>query len=179
MGRRIKLFRIKLEATVPVYLKIKGIDGQATQDDHKQWIECSSLSSPVARRTPDGVFGQGAIQKGSLVFGNIHLSRKVDSSTIPLAKQTALGTVYDDVEIHVTTPLKDGEKNLIEYKLSKAILVTHGVDVATVDGGPQTLHEALEINFSKIEWKYNKYKSDGSPDGVVPAWYDRESTKGG
>jgi type VI secretion system secreted protein Hcp len=163
---------------MPVYMKIEGIEGMATESNHGKWIEASSLSSPLARRTPDGAYGNDAIQKGSLVFGNIHLSRKVDSSSIPLARQTALGKVYDTVDIHVTTPLVDGEKNLIEYKLSKAILVSHGIDVAH-DGTSQSLHETVEINFSKIEWNFKKYKNDGSADGNVTGWYDRPTSKGG
>jgi type VI secretion system secreted protein Hcp len=162
---------------MPVYLKIQGIDGQATEDNHKQWIEATSMSSPLARRTPDGAFGNDAVQRGSLVFGNIHISRKVDSSSIPLARQTALGKVYDTVDLHVTTPLTDGEKNLIEYELSNAILVSHGIDVAH-DGTSQTLHENLEINFSKIKWTYKKY-TNGKADGSVAGWYDRPTSKGG
>jgi type VI secretion system secreted protein Hcp len=164
---------------MPVYLKIAGITGQATETNHAQWIEALSISSPVARSVPAGAFGNDAITKGSLSFGNLHLTRKVDSSSVPMAKQTALGQVYDTLDVHVTTPIGGGEKNLIEYKLEKACLVSHSIDVVTSSGGPQELHESAEINFSKITWTYKKYKEDGSADGVVTGWYDRKLATGG
>ena len=163
---------------MPVYMKIAGIEGEATQEPHKGWIEAKSLSSPIVRKVPDGVFGNDAVQKGFLVFGNIFMTRKVDSSSVPLAKQTALGKVYDTIEIHVTTPLGKGEKNLIEYKLSKAILASHGLEVTTGEGTAQSLHETVEINFSKIDWKYTSYKGE-TQDKQIPGWYDREKAQGG
>jgi type VI secretion system secreted protein Hcp len=165
---------------MPIYLKVQGIDGEATEDQHKKWIEATSVNSPVARRVPEGSFGNDAKSKGALTFGNIEMSRKVDSSTIPLAKNAALGTIYTTVEIHVTTPLTDGEKNLIEYKLTNAIIVSHDVSVTAMGGGSsQSMDEHLSLNFSKIEWKYRKYKDDGGADGVVDGWYDRPTSKGG
>ncbi|MGQ3673891.1 type VI secretion system tube protein Hcp, partial [Xanthobacter sp. TB0139] len=32
-----------------IYLKFDGIDGEATQDDHKKWIDVLSLSWGVGR----------------------------------------------------------------------------------------------------------------------------------
>ncbi|HWE01842.1 MAG TPA: type VI secretion system tube protein Hcp [Tepidisphaeraceae bacterium] len=164
---------------MPVYMNIQGIKGQATETNHKDWIECLSMSSPVARKVGEGAFGLDAISKGSLSFGNLMLTRKVDSSSVPLAKQTALGNVYDSVDVHVTTPIGGGEKNLLEYKLEKACIVSHSIDVVTEQGGPQALHESAEINFSKVTWTYKKYKDDGSADGVVTGWYDRKQATGG
>src|SRR5688572_21617099 len=97
---------------MPVYMKIDGITGQATEENHKQWIECLSFSSPIERSLKPGAFGLDAINSGVLVFGNIHLARKADASSVPLARETALGKVHPTVEIHVTTPLNGGEKNL-------------------------------------------------------------------
>jgi type VI secretion system secreted protein Hcp len=164
---------------MPVYINITGIQGQATETNHTNWIEAMTLSSPLARKVPDGHFGLDAINKGALNFGNVHITRKVDSSSVPLAKQAALGTVFDTLDIHVTTPLAGGEKNLIEYKLSNASVVSHAIDVQAHTGQSQDLLESLEINFAKINWTYKKYKTDGSADGSVTAFYDRKQATGG
>ena len=159
---------------MPIYMKVPGIDGEATEANHAGWVELSGLSSPVARKVPDGAYGTDAVSRGQLAFGPVEASRRVDAATVLLARAAAAGQVFDAVHIHVTQPMGGGEKTVLEYELGKAVLVGHGLHVAAVGGGPQDLSENLSIHFARIKWTYKRYR-EGRADGVVTGGFDRSS----
>ncbi len=161
-----------------IYMNIAGITGDAVEATHKGWIDVTGMSSPLVRKTPDGAFGADAVAKGFLVFGNVELTRRVDTASVALARQAAVGDVYDSIRLHVTMPSGGGEKTVVEYDLQKAILASHAMHFTAVGGGGQEMMENLSVNFARVTWTYKKYK-DGKADGVVTGWYDRTTSTGG
>jgi type VI protein secretion system component Hcp len=159
---------------MPIYMKVPGIDGEATEANHVGWIELSGLSSPIARKVPDGAYGTDAVSRGLLAFGPVEMSRRVDAASVLLARATAAGQVFDAVHLHVTVPMGGGEKTVLEYELGKAVLVSHGLNVVALGGGPQDLSENLSVQFARVKWTYKKYR-EGRADGVVTGGFDRVS----
>ncbi len=159
---------------MPIYMKVPGIDGEATEASHAAWVEVTGLSSPLARRVPDGAYGTDAVSRGTLAFGPIEMTRRVDSASVLLARAAAVGQVFDAVHVHVTVPMGGGEKTVLEYELGKAVLVGHGLHVTALGGGPQDLSENLSIHFGKVRWTYKRYR-EGRADGVVTSAFDRAS----
>lgn len=157
---------------MPIYMKVPGIDGEATEANHTGWVEVTGMSSPLARRVPEGAYGQDAVSRGTLAFGPIEMTRRVDSASVLLARATAAGQVFDAVHVHVTVPMGGGEKSVMEYELGKVVLVGHGIHATAVGGGPQDLSENLSVHFAKVKWTYKRYR-DGRADGVVTGAFDR------
>ena len=159
---------------MPIYMKVPGIDGEATEANHAGWVEVSGLSSPLARRVPDGAYGTDAVSRGTLAFGPVEMTRRVDSASVLLARAAAVGQVFEAVHVHVTVPMGGGEKTVLEYELGKAVVVGHGLHVTAVGGGPQDLAENLSVHFARVRWTYKRYR-EGRADGVVTGGYDRAS----
>ena len=157
---------------MPIYMKLPGIDGEATEASHAGWVEVSGLSSPVARRVPEGAYGQDAVSRGTVSFGPVEITRRVDGATVLLARAAAAGQVFDAVHVHVTQPMGGGEKTVLEYELGRAVVVGHGVHVVAVGGGPQEMTENVSVQFAKVRWTYKRYR-EGRADGVVTGGFDR------
>ena len=68
---------------MPAYVKIGDIKGEATDQDHKDWIIIESMSSAISRSIPSGAKDQQRT-KGETVLADINLVRQLDKSSTKL-----------------------------------------------------------------------------------------------
>jgi type VI secretion system secreted protein Hcp len=152
------------------FLKMGDIEGQSTDQDHEKWINLESISAPISRSIEQGAKDQGRT-RGTTTMGDMALSRPLDKSSVKLAEACAKGTFFPEVEIHLTTQVKEKEEPYLKYKLKNVIVTSYSFH-GTASGSPQP-SETITINFSDIDWTYVVIDPEtGDKKGNVPAKYN-------
>jgi type VI secretion system secreted protein Hcp len=156
-----------------IYLKYEGIDGEATQENHKKWIDIGSLQFGVGRgiSTPSGSTANREASEPSI--SEVVVTKQLDSSSSKLFVESCTGAAGKKVEIHLVSTGSPGN-TYVEYILHNALI--SGYSVSTGGDRPS---ESISINFTKIEYKHIPYDQANKAGTPVTVSYDLATTKSG
>jgi type VI secretion system secreted protein Hcp len=146
------------------------IKGEATEQNHKDWIIIESMSAPIFRSIPQGAKDQQRA-RGETTLGDVDLVRELDKSSTKLAEACANGTFFKEVEIHFCSTIKNKQEPYLKYKLSNVIVTGYNFH-GNASGSPVPT-EQVTLGFTAIEWTYIILDPNtGDPKGNVPAKYN-------
>ncbi|HUH49770.1 MAG TPA: type VI secretion system tube protein Hcp [Mycoplana sp.] len=156
-----------------IYLKYDGIDGEATQENHKKWVDVDSLSFGLARAisTPAGSTANREASEPSV--SEITIVKQMDGSSPKLFTESATGNVGKKAQIHLVSTGSPGN-TYVEYTLTNALI--SGYNIST--GGDRPT-ESVSISFTKIEYKFIPYDDKNKAGTPVTVSYDLSTTKSG
>jgi len=162
---------------MPAYLKIGDVKGEATDQDHKDWVLVESMTSSIHRSIPQGAKDQQRT-KGETALADIVLTRLLDKSSIKLQQACAAGRFFPEVEVHFCTTVKNRQEPYLKYKLRNVIVSSYGL---TANAGGQPLPaEEVTLGFTAAEWTYVIVDpATGDVKGNVPASYEPGTSKAG
>ena len=121
------------EADAAAFMKLGDIKGEATDNEHKDWIIIESMSSAISRTVDDkgkDAKGKDAQRsRGDTTLGDVVVVRELDKSSTKLAESTANGLFHDEVEIHFTRSNDDTsdaqQQVYLKYKLKNVIVTSY------------------------------------------------------
>jgi type VI secretion system secreted protein Hcp len=153
-----------------IYVQIDGIQGDATQENHKKWMDVASLNWGVHRAvsTPSG--SSQNREASEPVIGEIRLTKAMDGASLKLFEAAATGNQGKAVTIHLVTTGSPGS-TYMEYKLTNALV--SGYQVNTTGDRPV---EEVTLNFTKVDLKYTTYDENHKPVSNQVASYDVGTT---
>lgn len=154
-----------------IYVKYEGIDGEATHDTHKKWIDCSSLQFGVGRAisTPSGSAGNRESSEPSV--SEITLVKSMDAASTKLFVESVTGAAGKKVEIHLVSTGSPGV-TYTEYTLTNALISSY-----SVSSGGERPTESISINFTKIQYKFTPFDDKHKAGTPVSVSYDLATTK--
>ncbi|WP_207480959.1 Hcp family type VI secretion system effector [Arenibaculum pallidiluteum] len=157
-----------------IYVKFDGIQGDATQQNHKNWVDVSSMQFGVGRAisTPTGRAANREASEPSV--SEITMTREMDKSSPLFFKEAVSGKSGKTVQIDLVTTGDPGD-TYMTYTLTDALVSSYSVS-ANGSGQPQ---ESISLNFSKIELKYTPHDANHKPQAPVVSSYDLATTKAG
>lgn len=155
-------------ASIDTYLKLAGVDGEATHKDHKNEIEVLSWSWSTSNTASTAGGGSG---KGKAVPGDFHFTHLYDKSSPVLAKNCASGKHFDSV---VLTCRKSGDGSLpfAIIKLTEALVIS----VQPSGSSGADIVESVSLSYKTIEFSYKAQDAKGAMGGEVKfSWNVAES----
>jgi type VI secretion system secreted protein Hcp len=161
------------EADAAAFMKLGDIKGEATDNEHKDWIIIESMSSAISRTTSDKA-KDAQRSRGDTTLGDVVVVKELDKSSPKLAESTANGSFYDEVEIHFTRTFErtgeEIEQPYLTYKL-KNVLVTSYSFHGTAAGDPLPT-EQVTLGYTEVEWTYSTFDpTTGDKTGEVKGKY--------
>ena len=154
---------------MPAFMKLGDIKGEATDQDHKDWVIIESLSAPIMRSIPEGAKDQQRA-RGETTLGDVIVVRLLDKSSVKLQEACANGTYFKEVDVHMCTTVKNKQEPYLKYKLKNAIISGYSCFAKT---GPTLPSEEVSFSFTEVEWIYVLIDpKTGEKKGQVPAKYN-------
>jgi type VI secretion system secreted protein Hcp len=149
-----------------IFMQYEGMTGSASEKNHKDWIECSSISFSAFREAQTAL-GQGGNRQGKNVsIGDITITKRMCAASPHLFTASVLGG-GKKVKLHVTRSSATGQTNYLEVALEHCCVTNYAVNS---DGASHT--EVLTLNFLTLEMKYIPVKQDGSAGTPMPVHFN-------
>lgn len=140
------------EADAAAFMKLGDIKGEATDNEHKDWIIIESMSSAITR-TVDDKAKDTQRSRGDTTLGDVVVVRELDKSSTKLAESTANGFFHEEVEVHFTRSIDDGrEQTYLKYKLKDVIITSYSFH-GNAAGDPLPTEE-VTLGYAEVEWTY-------------------------
>ena len=166
------------------FLDIDGIDGESTEDDHKDWIDVLGYSWSTSQPSSGNTSG-GSRTSGMADFKDFAIVKYLDKASPKLALYVAKGQHIPKLEFEIMR--SDGNGRYMKYELIDVIVtsVLHMGGTEKATGGETPLPtgerpiEEVTFAYSEIKWIYTEYDEYGSPQGNVETQWDLETNTGG
>lgn len=154
-------------ADYDVYLKLDGIDGEATARGFEKWIALSSVQFGLSSETSLLSAGSGAA-RGKATPSPVVATKRPDTATVPLFLATASGTFVKKGVIAFVSP-GERPRTVLSYELSDVAITSYEADNA---------FETISLSYSAISISYTGQKPDGSAAPAVKGgWSFLKNTK--
>jgi len=156
------------------FLKLDGIDGESSDDKHRNEIEVLSYSWGVTQQGTSSAGGGGGAGKAS--FQDLHFVSRVSKASPKLFLSCATG---EHIKEGVITLRKagGGQQDYLKITLSD-ILVSAFNDGGTSDAHDHVPLEQISLNYSKIKFDYTPIGAKGSPGQTESASWDLKKNVG-
>jgi type VI secretion system secreted protein Hcp len=157
-----------------MFLKLSGIKGESTDDQHKDEIEVLALSWSVSN--PGTMAHGGGAGSGKATFSDFQITKRVDKASPNLLKMCATQGRLEEGTLAVRKAGRSPQDYLIITM--KDVIIT-SVSLGGTDEDGSNLTEAATLQFAKVEFEYKPQKPDGSLDAGIQFTYDIKANKEG
>jgi type VI secretion system secreted protein Hcp len=154
-----------------IYMDFDGIKGEATQQDHKKWIDVLSLSWGAGRAVSTTTGSTSNREASEPHLSDVSIVKLFDESSTALFVNSCTGNEGKTVKIDLTTT-GSPSNTYCTYTLSNALISSYQVSTS---GDRPT--ESVSISFTKLEFKFTPYDDKNKPMGSKVVSYDLSTTK--
>jgi type VI secretion system secreted protein Hcp len=154
------------------WLKIPGIEGEATDDGHKKEIDLQGwswgMTHPVEMRG-------GGLSGGETSVANLTVIKAIDKASPNIMKFCLAAKAMDEV---LLTMRKRGENPIefVKIKMKQAVVAGVNNNASSNGGGTS---ESVSFAFEAVEFEYTPQKPDGQPEGAVTLKWNIKANKEG
>ena len=155
------------------YLKIDGIQGEATDEKHKNEIEIESWHMSATNVGSGGK--NSGLGTGKADFSDFSVTKLADKSTPKLLN--AVGSGLHIPKILLTCRKAGGKGGQVEHltvEMEGVFVPGYSVSASDEHSVPR---ETAVFNYNKVTFSYAPQKTDGSLEGKIVAGYDRTLNK--
>jgi len=153
------------------FLKIDGIQGESTDEKHKDEIDVQSWSWGESQ-TGAGAASGGAT--GKVEIQAMHIAALSSKASPRLMLACASGGHVKEAVLTAARRKKKGKlQDLVVFKVTDVLVASYQI---SAEQGTQPV-DAFDLSFAKIEMEYFPVKEDGSLDAPVKAGWDVKTNK--
>jgi type VI secretion system secreted protein Hcp len=148
------------------FVKIDGIDGECSDQQHSGWIEAIHYDFSVAQKVSRTASSAGGATAERSDFSEFTFSKFLDVASPKMALSCAEGRHFDTIKIEFC---RAGKVTYMRYKLTDCL-----ISKVSTHGYGDFPEEEVAINFGRIEFTYTQQsRNRGIALGVVAAGWDR------
>ncbi|MGH9224635.1 MAG: Hcp family type VI secretion system effector [Acidimicrobiales bacterium] len=154
-------------AAVDFFLKLDGVDGESTDDQHKNELDIESFSWGLSNSGSAAHAGGGG--RGKASFQDFHFTAPVSRASPKLFLACASG---QHIPTATLTCRKAGgsQQEFMVIKMTDILISDYQL------GGDETSEalpmEQVSMNYSKVEFEYRPQRADGMLEASVKAGWD-------
>ncbi len=143
-----------------IFLNYEGIQGEASDKNHKGWVDINDWKFDVKRAITSATSTRGDRESSNAEIGDLLISKYTDSSTPKFFIESCCGT-GKNATLHLTkTGAGDGADVYMEINLKNALISQY--TVAGTDKSGKRPQELIAISFVDIEIKYIEHDNDNN-----------------
>lgn len=151
------------------YIQIDGIEGQATDAAHANWIDVIAFKHGSAQQSASHDQANSA---GRGVLKPLVFTHALDKATPNLQKACMSGQNIASVKMEVCAQIGGAKAKLYELEMTNARVI--GADVATAEGkdGSVRVLEDVSLVAEQVKWTAHTFKTTGELAGDVAAGWN-------
>lgn len=159
---------------IDVYLQIDGIKGESSDNEHKDWIEVSSVNWEVLQPKSATASTGGGHTAERTEHRDIVLTKLADLSTPLLLQNCSSGKTLPKARLEFLRADGQGERvKYFEIELDNVLISSVAPNVEPGD----ILTENVKLKYSKVKWKYTQQKVGGGSGGNTSGGWDLAANK--
>ena len=160
-------------AAVDYFLKLDGIDGESTDDKHKDWIEIDSFSWGLGQADVGDASSRAGAAAGKVSIQDFNFSKRIDKSSPILMLSCASGKHMKE---GILIGMRGGEKpqEYLVIKMTDILISSYQTGGSSGDVLPV---DSFSLNFAKIEFTYTPQDERGGAGKPVSASWDVKANK--
>jgi type VI secretion system secreted protein Hcp len=135
-----------------MFLKIDGINGDSTDDKHKQWIEINSYSHRISQPVGGALSAQGVHTGGRADHDDISLVHRLDAASPTLALHCCTGKHIPNVRLELCRAM--GDKTVFMVYTLKDVIVASVSPSGSADTEDPIPMEEFTFRYGQINWEY-------------------------
>ena len=139
-----------------------NVKGEATDEQHKDWILLESMNAEINRSIAEGAQGRER-RAGNTSLFDVRVVRHLDKSSLPLQAACGFGDLCPEVEIHFCTQVKNKQEPHLIYKLKDVIITRYCFE--GVESGDPLPKEELSLSYTQVELTQNVIDPDTGDKG--------------
>ena len=159
------------------YAKFDGINGSATDENHKNWSELDFIEIGANRKVGTRVGTTGSREGSAPRVGEMTITKLMDDSSVALYQHMLKGKAIPTVKIDVCRTGQSGAQPYCQYTLSN-VIISNFDEAAMTDNHTMPL-EVLTLNFTEIQKRFTPTNSLGEAGSPVNASYNLETMQVG
>lgn len=152
-----------------LFLKLEGIDGEATDEAHAD--EINVLSYSWGASNPTTVTLGAGTSAGKVSVQDLMVNKYMDKASANLFLRCCSGEVIPTGVLTVQRAGADKTQALV-FELEKIFVSSYQTNGDAMSGELPT--ESLTLSFNKVTYKYTSQDKDGNPEAEVEAGWDIE-----
>lgn len=160
-------------ANVDYFLKIKDIEGESGDGQHKNEIDIESWSWGESNSGSQAYGGGGGAGKVSM--NDFSFTMRVNKASPKLLLACANGSHIKEALLTCRKAGKE-QQEYLKVKFTDLLVSSFQTGGSAGDVVPV---DQISLNFAKIEYEYYPQKPDGTLDAKVPVHWDLKQNKGG
>jgi type VI secretion system secreted protein Hcp len=149
-----------------MFLKLDGIDGESTDEQHQKWIEIESFSWGVSNPTTIGS-GTGGGGAGRAVPGDFAVVMPFTAASPLIFKKCVSGEQYSTVLLSLRKTGSQTSQDYLKYEFGTVF--TTKIEWSSSDDGPE---EQVTFVYGTINVQYQPQRPDGTLGEVTQAAWD-------
>lgn len=157
------------------FLKIDGIPGESTDEQHKDWIEIQSFSHLIEQPAQATASSAGGATAERVNHGVYEITHFLDKASPKIYEACCTGKHIKDITIELCRSGGDKVKYM-EIKMEQVLISKVEPNGSANDTGFPS--EKVSFSYGKIKWTYTQQKrADGAGGGNVSAGWDLTANK--
>jgi type VI secretion system secreted protein Hcp len=148
------------------YLQLDGIQGEASEMNHKNWIRVMHFSHGVFQEGTGAIGAAGRRVVGKCIHGDFNITKQIDRSTPYLNRECCSGKHIPRAIVEIVATTNNKKEVILRYTFDQVVIKS--VDIVGGDG-QQVPMENVKLEYSKIKWEYNMVGNDGQKTGNTMA----------
>jgi type VI secretion system secreted protein Hcp len=154
---------------IDVYLQIDGIKGESADANHKNWIECESVTWSVTQPKAATSSTAGGHTAERCEHRDLFISKLADLSSPMLLQFCSSGKTIPKAKLEFRRADGQGERvKYFEIELENVLI--GAVLPSIVDG--RLLSEQVALKYAKVKWRYIQQKIGGGIAGNTMGGWD-------
>ncbi|NOY76009.1 MAG: type VI secretion system tube protein Hcp [Kiritimatiellaeota bacterium] len=169
------------------FIQIEGIEGESTDDKHKNWIEVDSYCLGAKQASSGKVSTGGSMTASRTELKPFTFTHVIDKATPKLQEACTKGSNLKKVTFEVCRASAGGQTVFFQVTMINVTLIraelagtpnADPVGDSILPSGTELPTEEIELLPMKITWKYTETKKDGAKGGSIEANWDQSLNKG-
>jgi type VI secretion system secreted protein Hcp len=150
-----------------IFLKVAGIKGESSDDQHREEIDVASFSWGLSRRRATSTGGGAGASKAD--FQDLHVVTNVSQASPQLFLASAAGRHIETAILTCRKVSGGTQQDFLKYTLTDVLVASYHTDGQAEDSAPV---DEVSFTYAQIKVEYRPQRPDGSLGAPITAGWN-------